>query len=417
MNVVVKAEGLGKRYQIRHDQRSDYPTLRESLAQGVMTLFTRPSKPEQEDFWALRNFDLEIVQGERIGIIGPNGAGKSTLLKLISRITEPSEGRIRLCGQVASLLEVGTGFHPELSGRENIYLNGSILGMSRKQVQSRFDEIIEFAGLERFLDTPVKRYSSGMYTRLAFSVAAHLKSDILIVDEVLAVGDAAFQAKCLGKMQDIADSGRTILFVSHQLGAVQNLCDRCCVLQAGQVAFTGPTKAAIDFYLRGQTDPIQGGRIPEEVSRAGNGAIRLIGFTIEDDAGHPRSTISTGDDVVVKLDYQVADGATANNVSCGISLHTMFNQSLCVFYSGYKGATYDDLSGSGSFRCRIRNFPFVAGRYMVRVRATVDGEEADRPSVPAGFVDVEASDYFGTGRLPDAGIGPVLIDGDWEIAR
>lgn len=250
MATVIKTQGLGKRYALQHTASRHYTTLRESLVGGLRGLFKASEKPEE--FWALRGLDLEVPAGQRLGIIGRNGAGKSTLLKLLSRITEPSEGSIRMHGRVASLLEVGTGFHPELSGRENIYLNGAILGMRRPEVRSKFDAIVAFAEVERFLDTPVKRYSSGMYMRLAFAVAAHLDPDVLIVDEVLAVGDAAFQRKCLAKMEDVNASGRTILFVSHQLNAVQRLCNRCLVLDAGAlVADTLDVDGAIKGYLRG----------------------------------------------------------------------------------------------------------------------------------------------------------------------
>jgi lipopolysaccharide transport system ATP-binding protein len=247
----VKAEGLGKRYLLSHHTRAPYQTLRESLGRGLRGLFK--GGEEREEFWALRGLDLEVPKGQRLGIIGRNGAGKSTLLKLLSRITDPSEGRISLRGRVASLLEVGTGFHPELSGRENIFLNGAILGMRRPEVRAKFDAIVAFAEVERFLDTPVKRYSSGMYMRLAFAVAAHLEPEILIVDEVLAVGDAAFQKKCLGKMAEIGDSGRTLIFVSHQMNAVERLCNRCLVLESGaMVRDTPDVAAAIKGYLYAQ---------------------------------------------------------------------------------------------------------------------------------------------------------------------
>ena len=246
---IIKIENLGKRYEISHRAREPYATLRDALVGLPRALFSK--RRTTEEFWAVRDIDLEIFKGERVGVIGRNGAGKSTLLKLLSRITAPTTGRITLEGRVASLLEVGTGFHLELSGRDNIYLNGAILGMTRSEVRRRFDEIVEFSGVEKFLDTPVKRYSSGMFVRLAFAVAAHLESEILIVDEVLAVGDAEFQKKCLGKMEDISKSeGRTLLFVSHNMGAIQNLCNKAVVLAKGRVAYSGAAPAAIDIYLQ-----------------------------------------------------------------------------------------------------------------------------------------------------------------------
>lgn len=232
MKPIISVQDLGKKYVLRHEGKSPYKSLRDEIFQLPRRLLTR--KQEREEFWALKDVSFDIMPGDRVGIIGRNGAGKSTLLKLLSRITEPSAGRIIMRGRVASLLEVGTGFHPELSGRENIYLNGAILGMTRNEVKQKFDEIVDFAGVERFLDTPVKRYSSGMYVRLAFAVAAHLEPEILVVDEVLAVGDAEFQKKCLGKMAEVSrGEGRTVLFVSHNMAAVQQLCGRGMLLKAG----------------------------------------------------------------------------------------------------------------------------------------------------------------------------------------
>ncbi len=249
MEPTLRIEGLGKRYVISHEARESYQTMRDALVSLPRKLFGR-KKTTTEDFWALRDVTLDIAAGDRVGIVGRNGAGKSTLLKLLSRITTPSTGRITMNGRVASLLEVGTGFHPELSGRDNIFLNGAVLGMSRAEVRKHFDEIVDFSGVEQFLDTPVKRYSSGMYVRLAFAVAAYLQSEILIVDEVLSVGDAEFQKKCLGKMDDVSkQEGRTLLFVSHNMGAIQQLCNTAIVLSAGTIAHHGTANAAVEVYL------------------------------------------------------------------------------------------------------------------------------------------------------------------------
>ncbi len=248
MSAIV-VEKLSKCYQLQRQARSD--TLRDALSHGARGLWRRlrQGKLEEESFWALRDLDFAVKTGEVVGIIGRNGAGKSTLLKILSRITEPTTGRIVLRGRVSSLLEVGTGFHPELSGRENIFLNGAILGMSRAEIRRKFDEIVAFAEVERFLDTPVKRYSSGMYVRLAFAVAAHLEPEILIVDEVLAVGDIQFQEKCLGKMHEVARTGRTVLFVSHSLPAVRSLCTQGLLLRQGSIAASGPVESVVRAYL------------------------------------------------------------------------------------------------------------------------------------------------------------------------
>lgn len=258
--LAISVEGLSKCYRVGHQaQREAHPTLRDQIVRHARNVArkTRDMASGQvvvqgdtvEDFWALRDVSFDIPRGARVGILGRNGAGKSTLLKLLSRITEPTSGRININGRVASLLEVGTGFHPELSGRENIYLNGAILGMSRREIQSKFDEIVAFAEVERFLDTPVKRYSSGMYVRLAFAVAAHLESEILIVDEVLAVGDSEFQKKCLGKMDSVSQSGRTVLFVSHNMLAVQKLCRSALLFNSGKLELAGAVDECISAYL------------------------------------------------------------------------------------------------------------------------------------------------------------------------
>ncbi|MEH2048718.1 ABC transporter ATP-binding protein [Nostoc sp.] len=253
-DTVIRVENLSKKYIIGHQQKESYTALRDVIANQVKSLgglinSKAKIKSSQEEFWALKDVSFEIKQGDRVGIIGRNGAGKSTLLKILSRITEPTTGNIQIKGRVASLLEVGTGFHPELTGRENIYLNGAILGMSRLEIQRKFDEIVTFAEVEKFLDTPVKRYSSGMYVRLAFAVAAHLEPEILVVDEVLAVGDAQFQKKCLGKMEDVGKEGRTVLFVSHNMSAIQALCDRCVVLQLGKLIADEKSSTAVQIYL------------------------------------------------------------------------------------------------------------------------------------------------------------------------
>ena len=251
---IIAVEGLGKRYRLQHRRDGQYQTMRDAIVAGLTSPFrwlagTGPAKPTMDDFWALRDVSFGVATGEVVGIIGRNGAGKSTLLKVLSRITEPTTGRVELGGRVASLLEVGTGFHPELSGRENIFLNAAILGMSRTETARKFDEIVAFAGVEQFLDTPVKRYSSGMYVRLAFAVAAHLEPEVLIVDEVLAVGDADFQKRCLGKMHEVSRGGRTVLFVSHNMAAIQALCERAIWLDGGRVASDGGTADTIRNYL------------------------------------------------------------------------------------------------------------------------------------------------------------------------
>lgn len=326
-DIALKVENLSKSYRVGHRAaaRQQYPTLRDVIAQGARNWARQASDllagraiiqgDEVEEFWALKDIDLEIRQGERVGIIGHNGAGKSTLLKILSRITEPTTGRVTLNGRVASLLEVGTGFHPELTGRENIFLNGTILGMSRQEILRRFDEIVDFSQVEKFLDTPVKRYSSGMYVRLAFAVAAHLEPEILVVDEVLAVGDASFQRKCLNKMDDASKSGRTVLFVSHKMDSLRRLCDRAVLLDGGRVIEQGDTERVVARYLMAKPSHAELadlGPAPEKPMRLR--WVQLIG-----DDGQPRSNLSRADRLTARICYDVNSPVQDVHVVCHVS--------------------------------------------------------------------------------------------------
>lgn len=313
--VAVAIDGLGKAYRIAHEREH---MVRGTMAEALVRRLRRPlARTTYEQFWALRDVSLEIPRGQAIGIIGRNGAGKSTLLKVLSRITSPTEGRVELRGRVGSLLEVGTGFHPELTGRENIFLNGSIIGMTRREISARFDEIVDFAGISRFLDTPVKRYSSGMYVRLAFSVAAHLQSDILIVDEVLAVGDVEFQKKCMGKMSEVAGEGRTVLFVSHNMPAVQQLTEQAVYLQSGRVAESGPTSFVIHRYLK-STSGQPGQRIEldhaERPYRDMSGAARFLRSAVDGDG-----VIDPGGCLALEISITACDALP----ECGLVLHVL----------------------------------------------------------------------------------------------
>jgi lipopolysaccharide transport system ATP-binding protein len=331
----IRVEALGKRYKLGVESRG-HTLLSERLGRTLLAPFhlarrDRGVQPashlaaaerEQESLWALRNVSLEIAAGEAVGLIGPNGAGKSTLLKLLSRITLPTEGRITLRGHVATLLEVGTGFHPELTGRENIFINGAILGMRRREIEAQFEEIVAFSGIERFIDTPVKRYSSGMYVRLAFAVAAHLQPEILLVDEVLAVGDAEFQRRCLGKMQDASEGGRTVVFVSHNLAAVQRLCSRAFVIDKGRLVTEGTAAEAVAAYL----DRAGGGRqtgvavIGDDADRfEGTGAARLRKVVMTDADGQPTSSVRLGQGFRVTLTFEVFEPIGDAIIELGIS--------------------------------------------------------------------------------------------------
>jgi lipopolysaccharide transport system ATP-binding protein len=301
----IRVEGLGKRYRLGLTHAGSIRDLLDGWTSRLGRLFgrhkTQSARPAREDFWALSDIDFAVAPGEVLGIIGDNGAGKSTLLKILSRITPPTTGKAILHGRVSSLLEIGTGFHPELTGRENIFLNGTILGMSRREIRRKFDAIVAFAGIETFLDTPVKRYSSGMHVRLAFAVAAHLEPDILIVDEVLAVGDAAFQKKCLGKMHEVSGAGRTVLFVSHNMGVIKSLCGRSLLLESGRLVADGPTAEIVDRYLHGRAERRSDGRIPETADREGTGEAQLTSVQLSSQPGGDVSELYYGQPFAVSM--------------------------------------------------------------------------------------------------------------------
>lgn len=421
-DTVIRVENLSKKYIIGHQQQQPYKTLRDVMATTGKLLKNKLLKPfgkqsvnpYREEFWALKDVSFEIKQGDRVGIIGRNGAGKSTLLKILSRITEPTIGRISIKGRVASLLEVGTGFHPELTGRENIYLNGAILGMSKAEIARKFDEIVAFAEVEKFLDTPVKFYSSGMYVRLAFAVAAHLEPEILVVDEVLAVGDAQFQKKCLGKMEDVGKEGRTVLFVSHQMSAIQNLCSRTIVFSYGKINFDGIPKKGIDFYLQDLDENTRKINLMN-IRRTGSGEVILTGFSLENSEGKQLSSVSSGEEVFLVFEYELKSKSKINNVSVGFSIHNNLGEVISILYSDYVGQTFSLVKPQGKIKCKIEDFPYSNGRYLVCVVILKNGLAADWPRDFVGVIDVEAGDFYGNGNLNNRGVGSVLIRGSWEL--
>lgn len=329
-SIAIRVRDLGKQYKIKEPQEP-YHTFRDVFTQALKAPKKNfLSKSPSEGFWALKDVSFEVERGEVIGIIGRNGAGKSTLLKILSRITSPTEGTVEIHGRVGSLLEVGTGFHSELTGRENIYLSGSILGMKKREIDGKLDDIVKFSGVEKFLDTPVKRYSSGMYVRLAFAVAAHLDTDILLVDEVLAVGDAEFQKKCLGKMGEVAECGRTIFFVSHNMGAIEALCNRGIVFNAGNVHFDGGSRDAISRYLN--TDHIcSTTSLISRKDRSGNGSIKIyeinIGLENEVNCGYWR----TGENCIIQFKYGKNNNEHITNIDIGFVIEDSYGRKL--FYA------------------------------------------------------------------------------------
>jgi lipopolysaccharide transport system ATP-binding protein len=417
-DLAIRVENLGKAYQISHQrERGRYKTLQEDLLAALRWPGRRlrgAAGSEGEKFWALRDLSFEVREGEVLGIIGRNGAGKSTLLKILSRITEPTTGYADVYGRVGSLLEVGTGFHPELTGRENIFLNGAILGMTQREVQQRFDEIVAFAEVEQFLDTPVKRYSSGMYVRLAFAVAAHVEPEILVVDEVLAVGDAEFQKKCLGKMGDVARAGRTVLFVSHNMAAILGLCERVILLDQGRVAGDGTGEQVVNQYLRG-LDAVAETSLLERRDRQGNGALTFAGYEARDAAGAALPSIRSGQEIMLAFRYQSARNQPLRNVHVALGLHGRFDENLAHLSTEVGSADFEVIPPSGTILCRVPRLPLQPGRYSFNLFCKVGGEIADWIQ-NAGTLEVEGGDFFGTGRLPPLEQGAFLLPHSWELA-
>jgi lipopolysaccharide transport system ATP-binding protein len=418
MKPIIEVKGIGKQYKITHE-RGRYVALRDVIA----TIMRKPfafladkakratGLKKKEEFWALKDVSFSIQKGEVIGIIGHNGAGKSTLLKILSQITPPTEGEIVLRGRVGSLLEVGTGFHPELTGRENIFLNGAILGMRRSEMATKFDQIVEFAGIEKFLDTPVKYYSSGMYVRLAFSVAAHMESDILLIDEVLAVGDAEFQKKCLGKMDEITKKdGRTIIFTSHNLAAIRELCSKTILLEGGHIKNFGPTEDVIIEYQNllkegSATD------LRKETRRRGNGVIRLTGFSIENTSNE--HTLISGENVTFVLSYECPHPEKVRTVDVGISIHKN-GVLISTIYSSYVKKEFSDIASSGEFRFVAEHLPLTEGVYGIGVRILADGIEADWPKTEISQIEVRnPTEYTQKGYRTHPG-SALMVHGTWN---
>ncbi len=413
-DVVIHAERLGKRYRLGAAARGPfaYGSLRETLAgtaRGVWRTLARRPRREGDGarwLWALKDVSFEVRRGEVLGVIGRNGAGKSTLLKILSRITEPTEGWVDLDGRVGSLLEVGTGFHPELSGRENIFLNGAILGMKRREIKARFDEIVEFAELAKFVDTPVKYYSSGMYMRLAFSVAAHLEPEILLVDEVLAVGDAAFQKKCLGKMGEVARGGRTVLFVSHNMAAVENLCAKCFLLGGGRLIVAGDAQAVIREYMG--EPPAQAVDLTSRSDRKGSGDIRFAGFVLRDANGNKIPAFRTGAAAQLEVVFDNRTGLPLNDLQISVGVDGPMGGRITILSNEMTNQVLPSVpAATRSVWIEIPRLPLLPGRYGMTFFARVGGSIADWLQNAGGF-DVEAGDFFATGRLPE-GQGVVVV--------
>jgi len=414
---IIEVKNLSKSYRII--EGLPYYTLRD----GVVNLVKAPiqwlkgKRKKKQDFWALKDISFKVEEGEILGIIGRNGAGKTTLLKILSRITPPAEGEALIRGRVASLLEIGTGFHPELTGRENIYLNGAILGMMKKEIDSKFDEIIAFAEIEKFLDTPVKRYSSGMYVRLAFAVAAHLEPEILLVDEVLAVGDHDFQKKCIGRMSKVAQGGRTVLFISHNMATIENLCTRAIVLDKGRKVFEGKTKEAVDNYLLSYKEESR--NLRDFSSRQGNGKLRVVGLKFRNKNGQIGDCISCGEPVDILLEYENYGLAGSSRVFIIIYVKTARGAPLFTEQSNLAGVHFEskDIGKKGHFVCHIDCLPLAPSTYLLDLDINESRGVCLDTVWGAGKLDVEASNFLGSGKLPSFQVGPLVLKADWRIER
>lgn len=422
---IIEIKNIGKKYNINH-QRGGYVTLRDTIMEVIHSplVFLKAKMKRaaglevKEEFWALSGVSFNVQKGEIIGIIGGNGAGKSTLLKILSQITPPTTGEIIVRGKVGSLLEVGTGFHPELSGRENIFLNGAILGMTRREIAIKFNKIVEFAEIEKFIDTPVKYYSSGMYVRLAFSVAAHMEPDVLIIDEVLAVGDTAFQQKCLGKMGEITKKdGRTVLFVSHNMSAVEKLCKKCVVLKNGEVDFIGSTEESIQRYLDGFAGKKVFTEQQDDAKKYGPG--RFSHFTdIEtlNENNIPLSVFRMGDPVKVKFGFDL--DSPISTLELGFAIVNITGERLSTFIGEWEGLPIQMDKGHHEIICRIENFRCFPGSYGITAWLKKKGEGVDQQIDATSQFSIIASDM--TGYHPDFSVYPnmgVYQKSSWHITE
>lgn len=401
-NVAITIEGLSKVYQrgkmLRGDIRSSFASWWSGLGQ------------QKEEFFALKDIDLTIHEGDVVGIVGPNGSGKSTLLKLLSRITFPTKGRMVINGTLSSMLEVGTGFHPELTGRENIYLNGAIIGMRREEVNRKLDSIVSFSGLEDFLDTPVKHYSSGMYVRLAFSVASHLEPDILLIDEVLAVGDQEFRKMCMDKLLDVSGQGRTIIMVSHQMSYLRELCHTGIYLHAGQVMYQGTIDDTIHHYVNhyGQVKRVS---VHERMDRRGSGLIRLTGFEMTDADGHSLHAITAGQSVRFILQLEPTTQA-AFNVMVQLEFYDMYGQLCFIANNSISNHSIPRISERQEVVCHIPKFPLNTNMYFINASVFVTNQLADEV-LNVMSVEVEPGLFYETGKLPQANKG-FLVAYEWK---
>ena len=412
-NPVIQVEDLGKKYIIRHQDTAGYSTLRDTIVNGTKSLIhtiinsRSLNNTNIEEFWALKNLNFEINEGDRLGIIGRNGAGKSTLLKVLSRITEPTTGRIKIKGRIASLLEVGTGFHPELSGRENIFLNGAILGMSKVEIKLKFDEIVDFSEVEKFLDTPVKRYSSGMYVRLAFAVAAHLEPEILIVDEVLAVGDTAFQQKCLGKMEEVGRNGRTVIFVSHNMATVKQLCNKACLLANGTLIDRGKPEDIIASYMENTLGKVNDSGRKNYQHIKGDRRVEINNITICD-RQRGEVIVSIFSKIKIALEYHVIE--PINKLEFFVLFHSLATgEILSSCWQKDTREHINPIERKGKINLEFNNH-LLPGKYVISAGIYQDKKCIDWVEYAEAFT-VEPT--FADGKRYDRRGGKVSFRGNW----
>jgi lipopolysaccharide transport system ATP-binding protein len=424
MSSIITVENLSKKYILGHQSSERYVALRDVLTNSAKNIFNKlkhplgghdQNDPHYEEFYALKDISFEINQGERIGVIGRNGAGKSTLLKILSRITEPTSGKIKIKGRVASLLEVGTGFHPELTGRENIFLNGAILGMSKFEIKKKFDEIVAFAEVEKFLDIPVKRYSSGMYVRLAFAVAAHLEPEILIVDEVLAVGDAQFQKKCMGKMEDVSkNEGRTILFVSHNINAIQNLCARSLMLEFGRITLDSDTQSVVSKYLQG-VESISKVILSSRTDRTGTGKIFFNTINLQNENKTETDVFYCGQNIKLLLEYTNTTNQDLSNLHIDIGLDNSFGSRITwlstTVIKNFPAVISKDRT---QIEISIMRLNLTPGQYSFTIYSTLNGEVTDWIRNACTFM-VKSADFYGTGEIVNVPQGDFLMDYGFKV--
>lgn len=414
-DIAIRVENLGKRYRIGA-QQARYQTLRDSLVSGLKRLRPGTPRPAASNLWALKDVSFEVRPGEVIGVIGRNGAGKSTLLKVLSHITRPTTGRVEIHGRVGSLLEVGTGFHPELTGRDNIYLNGAVLGMKRAEIDRKFEEIVAFAEVEKMLDTAVKHYSSGMYMRLAFSVAAHLEPEILLVDEVLAVGDAAFQKKCLGKMGEVAKGGRTVLFVSHSMPSIELLCNRVILLDQGQKIKDGETNEVVRYYIN-SASPKNAGKVDLRLGKRPTVSVEPVieEVWLENHAGEVISSIGTGDNLTIC--FRINAPRPISNPDFGFGIEDEHGKRI-VSANNMVMADADrpESIQSGVVRCKFSSLPLQIGQYFISISVVENMHFLEFLEQVISF-SIEPVDYYGTGRLFDRSQAVVFLPSSVRVSE